>query len=36
MADVTNATDTNVATGGLGKTVAAAIVQFNKSAVAAP
>ena len=33
MADVTNATDTNVAVGGLGKTIAAAIVQFNKEAV---
>ena len=36
MADVTNATDTNVATGGLGTTIAAAIVQFNKAAVAPP
>lgn len=36
MADVTNATDTNVAEGGLGITIAAAIVQFNKAAVAPP
>ena len=36
MADITNATDTNVATGGLGITIASAIVQFNKAAVGPP
>ena len=36
MADITNATDVAQSVGGLGKTVAAAIVQFNKAAVAPP
>jgi len=33
MADITNATDVAVGAGGLGKTIAAAIIQFNKAAV---
>lgn len=33
MADITNASDIGQSAGGLGKTVAAAIIQFNKAAV---